>query len=572
MAIITIIGTLSGISGYFLMRQKFVRELARRKAKEEQLASRAYETAVLKEIGDRIGYSLDGAKIVEIISGSLGELLPYSVVSYIILGSKDGKVKFSSTVFEAVSSDFVREVKTKMLAAISEMNQEPVLTTEVDESISGVILDDSLKDSVLSFFNLPIVISGKLAGLINISSKTADQYNEKNTEVLYRIARQASDAVSRLLEVLENEKGRLSQAVESLSDGLLMVDTKYQLAIINKKLASFLKLGEKPEIFDVVNALSGQLDLRTKMEEAIAKGEAGLQEITLHDKVLQVFADRVMDRESVKAIGVVVLFHDVSDAKALERLRSDFMSMMVHELRAPLTSIKSAVELLKPEAQKPEAENERKYLAVIDSTAQTMLELVNDLLDVAKLESGKFDIVCENGDLGAVIREKVESFMPQAETRNLKIVTSIDANLPKAYFDKIRTRQVINNLLSNAVKYTESGTVTVSAKGEVVNGAVVDILVSVVDTGIGIEADDIGKLFSRFGQLAAGRSAGASKSSGLGLFIAKGIVEGQGGKIWVESPGGGSGSTFYFTVPAAREETKTSENPIVFSTKKVAQA
>ncbi len=568
---ITIIGTLAGIAGYFLMRQKFERELAYGSTRQEMLAQKAYETAVLKEIGDRIGYSLDGAKIVEIISGSLGKLLPYSAVSYIILDPKEGRVKFSCMVSETVSPDFVREVKTKMLAAVSEMNQEPVIDTQVDEAISGAILDDTLVDKVASFFNLPVIISGKLIGLINVSSKMPGQYGEKNTEVLYRIAKQASEAVSRLQDVLENEKGRLAQAVDSLSDGLLMVDTKYQLAIVNKKLKNLLGVGEKPEIFDIVNALSGQLDLRTKMEEAISKGEVTLQEINVKDKTLQVFADRVMDRDNIRPMGVVVLFHDITDARALERLRSDFTSMMVHELRAPLTSIRSSVEILKPEAKK--SENEKKYLGIIDSTSGTMLELVNDLLDVAKLESGKFDIIPAGDDLGAVIKERAESFEPVAEAKNLKITVNIEEGLPQGYFDKIRTKQVLNNLLSNAVKYSQSGAITVGAKKEIVNGGAVDILVSVADTGIGIDAEDISKLFSRFGQLAAGRSAGATKSSGLGLFIAKGIVEGQGGKIWVESQGAGAGSTFYFTVPIAREEhKKVEESPIIFSTKKVAQA
>lgn len=572
LALVTTVGTLAGIAGYFLMRQKFERELESGRARQVELAQKVYETAVLKEIGDRIGYSLNGAKIVEIISGSLGKLLPYSAVSYIILDSKEGKVRFACNVSETVSSNFVREVKTKMLAAVGEMNQEPLVDSQVDEAISGAILDDSLSDPVGSFFNLPIIISGKLVGLINVSSRLPGQYSERNTEVLYRIAKSASEAVSRLGDVLENEKGRLSQAVDSLADGLLMVDTKYQLVIVNHKLRTVLRLSEKPEIFDIVNALSGQLDLRTKMEEAIAKGEVVNQEIGVGEKVLQVYATRVMDRENVHPIGVVVLFHDITDARSLERLRSEFTSMMVHELRAPLTSIKSSVELLKEEAAK--SENQKKYLGVIESTSQTMLELVNDLLDVAKLESGKFDIIAANDDLASVIKEKVEAFEPIATIRGLKIVVSVEENLPKAYFDKIRTKQVLANLLSNAIKYSESGNITVSAKKEVVGGSAVDILVSVSDTGIGIDPGDIGKLFSRFGQLAAGRSAGATtKSSGLGLFIARGIVEGQNGKIWVESQGAGLGSTFYFTVPAAKIPPKVVlDDQIVFSTKKVAQA
>src|SRR3989344_4777545 len=307
-AVVTTFSSFSGVLGYFLMRAKFVRELSVSQKREEELARRAYETVVLKEIGDRIGYSLSGAKIVEIISGSLGELLPYSTVSYLIVDEVEEKVFFQCNVHQSVSAAFVKEVKTKMLAAFSEITGKPLLTGEVDEGITGVILDEESKEPLGSFFNLPVVISGQLAGLINVGSTQANLYNDENTEVLYRIARLASDAASRLQEVLENEKSRLSQAVGALSDGLIMVDTSYRLLLVNPKLCQLLSIVYDPSLFDIVNALSGQL----------------------------------------------VLFHDITDAKTLEKLRQDFTAMMVHELRAPLTSIKSTAQMLKEELTKVE--------------------------------------------------------------------------------------------------------------------------------------------------------------------------------------------------------------------------
>ena len=575
LAAITIVGTVAAVLGYFLMRRKYTGQLEVSREHEEELAKSAYETQVLKEIGDRIGYSLDAGKIIEIISGSLGKLLPYSTVAHMIIDEKQEKVIFATYVAETVSPKFIKDVKTRMLAAFSEMRQEAVVDSDVDESISGAVLDEKQETGVESFFNLPIVISGKIVGLINVASTEVNLYNEKNTAVLYSIAKQASEAVSRLQEVLESEKGKLSQAVESLSDGLLMVDTKYQLVLVNKKLVSLMHSVAQPAIFDIVNALSGQLDLRTKMEEAIAKKQS-LEpvEITTHDRVLQVVASPVFDKRRDKPMGVVVLFHDITDAKALEKLRSDFTSVMVHELRAPLTSIKSSVDVLKSGLGKDDVSNLQKYLSIIDSTSQTMLELVNDLLDVAKLEVGKFDVICENANIAEVIGERVESFGPVAADKNLKINLSIAPNLPEAYFDKIRTKQVLNNLLSNAIKYTETGEITVKVAEEEVSGAPIDILVSVADTGIGIEADKIDKLFLRFGQLESGRQMAGLKSSGLGLYIAKSIVDAMGGKIWVKSAGIGSGSTFFFTIPVAKLDDKKVESgtkPIAIVSK-VAQA
>ena len=584
LVIITVVGAVSGIGGYFLMRRRFLLELERGKRREQELERRVYETAILKEIGDRIGYLLDAHKIIEIISGSLGDLISYSTVSNIVFVDNGRSLKFESVVNEPVNGRFIFEVKTKMLAAFSEMTQKPLVDSDLEEKISGRILDEEETSAVRSFFNLPIVISGKVVGIINVSSKQPGQYSEEDTGVLYRIASQASDAVSRLQEVLESEKGKLTQAVESLSDGLLMVDLNYDILFTNKKLHSLFGLVDNPRTFDVVNALSGKFDLRRKMSEALSRTESlSEEEIVIKDKVLQIFVSKFLDRGK-KPIGVIVLFRDITHERALEKIRQDFTAMMVHELRSPLTSIKSTVEFLMSDMQKVSGEDLKNFLTTIDSTSQTMLELVNDLLDVSKMESGKFDVVCESGDLKPIVEERVETFKQLALDKNLRINVQVEPNLPSGWFDKIRIKQVFNNLISNAIKYTNQGEVTVRVVGERVDGNVADILVSVSDSGVGIDRESAEKLFSKYGQLESGRKKAAGKSSGLGLFIAKGIVEASGGKIWVKSPGPGKGSTFYFTVPISKGQTETHtvkvENPDIknvrnisgFTTEKVGRA
>lgn len=558
LAVITIIGSVCGIAGYFLMRRKFMAALELGEQREAELARRAYETAVLKEIGERIGYSLDASKIIEIISASLTNLIPFSTVSHMEFYKSEEKIKFEVHVNEVVSKKFIEEVKVKMLVAFSEMLQEPLKDIDLDERITGKILDGSENSQLRSFFNLPISISGRVVGIINIASTTQDQYKDEETEVLYRIARQASEAVSRLQEVLENEKGKLVQAVESLSDGILMVDVNYQVILANRKLKNLLGIVDSPKIFDIVNALSGKFDLRSKMEEALARqGPLPFEEIVVKDKILQVSASSVLDKRSNKPIGVAVLFHDITDTRSLEKLRQDFMAVMVHELRSPLTSIKSTVEFLQSEDLSKLKEAELKdYFANIDLTSQTMLELVNDLLDVAKLEAGKFEVVCEPCSLAEIINDRIEAFKLMASEKKLNISAEVEKDLPLAWFDKLRIRQVFNNLISNAIKYTESGEIKIKAALETINGAPVDIVVSVSDTGMGIDADEIKKLFARYNQLEAGIKKTGNKSSGLGLFIAKGIVEASGGKIWAESEGAGMGSTFYFTVGLASGEGK----------------
>jgi len=539
-------------AGFILVRQKYTGEVAASKQREEEFKRKMYEAEVLKEIGDRIGYSLDAAKIVEIISGSLGKLLPHSAICHMLFDEKEDKVNFSCSVNEPVSPLFIKDVREKMIISSKEILQKPIMESEISESIAGAVLDEKLQGFVRSYFNLPIVISGKLVGMINVSSTRADLYDHANTEFLFTIAKNAASAVSKLQEVLENEKNKLLQAVDSLSEGVIMVDTKYKLVLVNRKLKQLLALMDSPALFDIVNALSGTLDLRSLVDEAIAQDDdLPPREIEVRDKVLQVLASKVIDKKSQKEIGVVVLFHDITDAKSLEKLRNDFTSMMVHELRAPLTSIKSTIELLQEGIYKKTATDLDKQLSSVQSTAQTMLEVVNDLLDVAKMEAGKFDVISEAGDLKDAIRDRAEAFKSLAAAKNLKITVEIAENLPKAYFDKVRIKQVLNNLLSNAVKFSNSGEIKIKASRQQDKNAPMDIVVSVGDSGMGIEPDEGDKLFSRFGQLVRGSRSLAAKGSGLGLYIAKGIVEAMGGSIWYESEGAGYGSTFYFTVPAA---------------------
>jgi len=461
-------------------------------------------------------------------------------------------------VSEPIGNKFIREIKSKMLTQAGEVMNRAIVNSDIDESISGEVLDDESEEGVKSFFNLPIMISDKLVGMINVSSKAENLYSEENTSVLFRIAKHASVAATKLSELLENEKSRLLQAVQSLSDGVLMVDTDYHLVLVNRKLNQLLGTVSTPRLFDIVNALSGNLDLRSLMEEALStSGEVNMREIVVKEKVLQVLASRVMDKDDDKVLGVVVLFHDVTDVKSLEKLRADFTSMMVHELRAPLSSIKSTVELMKNDFANLSREESEKYLRTVEVTSQSVLEVVNDLLDVSKMESQKFDVVCETAEVGWEIQDRVEGFAAMAEAKNLKITSEVAKDLPKGNFDKVRIKQVLNNLISNAIKFTQVGEIKVKAELEEDSGR--NIVVSVSDSGIGIDPEEGRKLFSRFGQLVRSRRTAALKGSGLGLYIAKGIVEAWDGRIWYKSDGAGMGSTFYFTIPVLHQDTGTFE-------------
>lgn len=546
--------------------------------KEGEMQRRMYEVSVLKELGDRIGYSLNVQKIVDVITGSLRRLLPYSTVSYLLLG-EEGRIIFHCVLEESISKRFVEDVKVRMIQALSALIDRQIKLDDVDESISGTITDESNHKDVHSFFNIPVVINNKPMGILNISSTEEGLYKEDEMTLLYTIMNQASTAVSKLETILNLEKGKLNSMVASMADGVFMVDTRNRLLVINPVAKQMLGIKKpQPSIFDVLDAVASKMDLRTKIEASMKLSKLIIEEqLKMGSAVLRILISPVKDNED-QPLGAVILFHDITQEKALEKMREDFTSMMVHELRSPLTGIRSIANLLKEDNIKKSQKKYQDFLDLIVSNSASMLDLVNDLLDVAKLESGKFQVLKKETNLKDLIGMRTRSFSSLASDNHLNLVTKIDTKLPLVSIDENKIGQVLNNLLSNAIKFTppntsgagftHSGQIIVSAFVLKANQELLEkitslgmiwagikefkpsqdmLVVAVTDTGLGISEADLPKLFNKFSQLEQ-TAASEKKGTGLGLVISKGIVEAHNGTVGVFSQLN-KGSTFYFMIP-----------------------
>jgi signal transduction histidine kinase len=513
-----------------------------------ELQQRIYQIQVLKEIGERIGYSLDTNKIVEIITSSLGSLLEYDTVSYMVLQDKGEQLVFKCHVNNTVTHAFLDEVREKMLLSVSAILNKEFKPELVDESITGNILDDNLKVSLQSYFNLPVVIGDKLVGLINVGSQVPGQYGDAQASILYSITNQAATAVSKLQAILESEKGKLVAVINSMTDGVVMVDMHNQVLVSNPAVRSLLEIagGQDTTMYDVVDALAGKVDIRTKIEQAIgSRSPIVINTVQLRNHVVQLTITPVRSQQGDQ-LGAAVVFHDVTTEKDLEKLRQDFTAMMVHELRAPLTAVRWSSESLGKLAVPGvivEPKKIEETALTISAASRNMLELVNDLLDVAKIEAGKFDLNLQDYDIVAIIKEQLLTFKALAEQKRLQLSDTLpDKFMVKC--DKVRISQALENLLSNAIKYTDSGQVMVTLTVDQQNKKAT---VAVKDSGVGVSREDISQLFSKFRQLK--NTDNARKGTGLGLVVSKGIVEAHGGQIWAESAGENMGTTFYFTLP-----------------------
>ncbi len=231
-------------------------------------------------------------------------------------------------------------------------------------------------------------------------------------------------------------------------------------------------------------------------------------------------------------------------AEALEKLKADFMAMIIHDLRSPLTALLSAVAVLEDGLAGPLSQEQKEWLVKINSGASHLLHLVNGFLDLSKLEEGRIELVTEGTDLKQLIENSLNYYSILAQDKKISLICRVEPGLPLIAADPRRLDQVFANLLSNAIKFTgEGGEIEVGASR--VNESGVQVWVK--DSGVGIPAQEIGQLFQKYRQTTSGKTA-KEKGTGLGLVICKMVIEAHGGRIWVESTEG-KGTTFFFSLP-----------------------
>lgn len=514
--------------------------------RQELQRQRTYQISILKEIQDRIGYSLNVEEVIDIVTGSLKNLFPYSAASSIVV--KEDKLIFKTYIEESVSPGFIGQVKKSMLASISALI--PNIPTNIEERVSGVPLDEDNKLELSSFFHIPFIVNNKVVGLINVSSTKPNLYKEEEMTILYQITGQASNALSKLRQVLDTEESKLTSMVGSLADGVFMVDGKNELLIINEAAKEFLNIEKDNVIFtDILNSMAGKFDLIGKITDSVtSKKSIEEKEVLMGEKTFQIFITPVFnskESEEQTVVGASILIHDITIEKNLSKIKEDFTNMMVHELRAPLTAIKDSSELMLENENVGSDEN-KQLLHIIDSQTKMLLEQIGSILDAAKIEAGRFVIQKSPNDLNRLIIDVVDAFTPQAKKKNVELNSYVPKTLPDLNFDKIRVNQVLNNLISNSLKFTPSGG-KITVLGEINTDSVT---VSVTDTGMGISEEDQKDLFSKFYQIRKTPAELAKGGTGLGLYIVKGIVEAHGGFVTVDSTPG-QGTTISITLPLA---------------------
>ena len=572
--LIPILLVLAFLASYFYYSLK-KREKEISKEREESTRS-LYELAILKELGERVGYSLNVEEILQIITGSLRQFIDYTAVGYIVIAPE--KLKINAYIEKPVSHLFLKEMKERMIASLSALTDKSFESAVLDEVVSGAIVVDELKQKIGSLFNIPIVIGGAVVGVLSVAHTDTGLYKEADMTILYKITAQASEAVSRLEEVVRMEKGKLNAMVQSMGDGVLMVDTEYRVMVANPAVKKIIKSDPNlhVNIFNFVDALGGKFDIHGRLEEALVNKKSFVSErININDSFFEIGVYTVLHASAKggdQVLGAAVVFHDVSKDIELERVREEFTGMIVHELRSPLDGIKKIMELAVSGSVDRNSDQFKDYLNLVHQSSATMLEMVNDILDLSKLQAGKFEVNKEKADIKEVVENRISFYKISADSKKISLESHFDNNLPElAEFDSQAVKQILNNFLSNALKFTkEGGAILISAfaynpaevfpedldKSKVsvfpeakdINVKTPSLCVLVSDNGVGIPEDGMKDLFHTFKQAKLSPVDKESKGTGLGLVIAKGIAEAHGGTIGVVSKES-IGTSFFFTIP-----------------------
>ncbi len=353
-----------------------------------------------------------------------------------------------------------------------------------------------------------------------------------------------SQQVRETIQALEISNGRLAAILEHMSSGVVFVDRSGRVILLNSAARDILRVQDDALRKSQVEVIQNY-SLSKLISDVLENWEPQRQEISLfypEERIMDVTVGPVVG-ENKERRGVVVVLHDITEIKRLERMRSDFVANVSHELKTPVTSIKGFAETLLEGALYNHRAAEE-FVHIINEESERLARLVNDILEIYKIEFKEIRPRRISLELTKEIKEIVDHIQPRFRRAGL----SLEVELPKdpvfVQADPDLTRLVLENLLDNSLNYTpEGGRVTV----KLLPGS--DQVVTVIeDTGIGIPKEDLPRIFERFYRVDKARSR-KSGGTGLGLAIVKHAVTAQGGRVWAESEPD-KGSRFYFSLPA----------------------
>ena len=517
------------------------------------LGARVLQLRSLQDVSRALSASLHLEDAVRIIVHRLSELTGFARCGLLLVNPEIGQARFVGSqpgTLTLIDESWPITFPDPLLQYLVEHGQTAwqdfgpqagPLARQFDQQLKG-------KPLLLS----PLVYRERLLGvLVLAANQSAAELDEQKAQLADSFAYFAATAVenARLYESVLEQRQELEAILQGIGDGVLVVDSRGNVTLFNRVAETIfgakLRAGQPPRLADLPN-----LFRETQTGGEVLSREFNIPTPTAGERVYQVVAAPV---RSHLERGVVAVLRDITAQKELERMKSNFLSAVSHELKTPLHSIKGFVEIILMGKTGPLTPTQKDFLTTVSDQTKILQRMIEDLLVFSRLEAGRIRLQVEEISLAAVAAGVVQKLEPLAREAQLRLENRLPDDFPDVEADYMRMEQVLTNLTENAIKFTPPGGL-VLVDGQDLGDKV---RIWVQDSGIGIPTAEQAKIFDRFYQVDASERR-AYRGTGLGLTICQHIVLNHHGRIGVESEPG-QGSTFYVElfkkIPATATET-----------------
>ncbi|MBL7057975.1 PAS domain-containing protein [Patescibacteria group bacterium] len=539
---------------------------------QTELKQKYKELEAISELTHALGLSLELTSVMHSAGNAINNIIPNSIVVFCLATLDSDYIDNNINIY---SVDYLGErdlgyIKEKVNKALTSKCTIDFCKVEREKLKIEFLLGENKKTeisipkkNVIDHIDVPINILNKSVGLISIFRREKIKSEDGQFNAVSTIIGNVTQTIERLRILVSSEYSRFSNLVDSMSNGVLMFDLNRKLLLVNPRaqkvigrddaeftLDAFLKSihGIKKTFSEDVGGVDheSEVDINNVIDNVIMNNEpASFQDVEINKRSYELFITPIRDFKREISGGAIVL-HDITYLKEINQLKSEFVSVASHQLRTPLTSIRLFSEMLLDEVVGKINKDQKEYVGSMHKSTVGMIQLVNNLLNLSRIEAGRLEVRLKLVDLETFIKEIIEEVEGIADEKGVAIVfNSSTPKLADELTDPNLLRQVIHNLVVNAIRYSEGRKKEVCISLAKENN---DILINVRDYGIGIPSLIHERIFSKFFR-ADNAVKVETDGNGLGLYIAKTIIEGLNGEIRFESEEN-QGTTFYIKLPS----------------------
>jgi two-component system NtrC family sensor kinase len=495
------------------------------------LQRRVDELETLQRLGNSITGTLDLDSVLTSIVTAAVELTGAEEGSLMLLDEATGELYMRAA--RNFQEDFVRTfrlpVRDSVIGSVLSTARPVLLDEQTPQKIKTSYL-------VQSLVYVPLQMKGRVFGVLGVDNRVLRKsFKERDVMVLSAIAEYAVIAIQNaaLYASIVQERNKLETILTGIQDGVVVLDQEQRLVLINNAMQSAFDFKDQSWAGRAFAEVFSDPDMKQLVEKAGAS-LSNQVELTAPDG--RVFSAHI---SPISKVGSAITLHDITNLKKLDRIKSDFVATVSHDLRSPLTAILGYVELI--ERAGPITDRQRDFIRRVHVNVHNITRLMDDLLHLGHIESG-FDSNKERVSIGQLIQFSLDGFTRQLAEKKLMVHCSLPDQAPPLLANPVQIRQMLDKMLDNSIKYTPAGgEITIQARVEQDQ-----VILQLQDTGSGISALDMPYIFDKFYR--GSQAMNAANGTGLGLAIVKSIVETHQGRIWVESPPE-KGTTFTVVLP-----------------------